>query len=80
MEDISRQITLLCPTCGNDQFEYPDEVNEQSPDKEIVFKCSDCGSKFTKTELIEQNQEVIRNHLEEIESDIVGEIAKLFRK
>lgn len=80
MEDYSRHITLLCPTCGNDQFEYPDEIDEQDIDDITVFMCSDCGSKFTKAELVELNQEIISNHIEGAKRDIVREIEKLLRK
>lgn len=80
MKDFSREVTLLCPTCGNDQFEYPDESEEQALDEKILYKCTDCGSEYTKAELLELNQEVINNHIEAIEADIIKEIEKAFRR
>lgn len=80
MKDFSREVTLLCPTCGNDQFEYPDESEEQELDEKTLYKCTDCGIEYTKAELLELNQEVINNHIEAIEADIFTEIEKAFRR
>ena len=43
MKDYNRTITLLCPLCGNDQFEPLDVKDGEeldAPDT-IRFKCSD---------------------------------------
>jgi uncharacterized Zn finger protein (UPF0148 family) len=70
----NRQITLLCPTCGCTQFESEDE-------SEIV-KCASCGRHVTKEELIEENNENISNHVEEIgkkiTTDLADELMKAF--
>ena len=59
MKDLSRNISLLCPTCGNDQFSAIDVETDDLSDApdETRVKCSDCGMILTKAELIEENQE-----------------------
>ena len=78
MTDKTKKAVLLCPTCANDQFEYPGEIDEQDIDDTTKFKCSDCGSEFTKAELLELNLEVISNHIDELKADIVKDIKKMF--
>ena len=67
MKDYTRNVSLLCPTCGNDQFE------DLGDDK---YKCSDCNGIYTKEELIENNQAIIQNHVDEMADDIIKDIAK----
>lgn len=78
MRDLSRNVSLLCSICGNDQFESLDgefESAEATPD-DARFKCSDCGSTFTKEELISENTEKINIAMNELEQDAVKEIEK----
>ena len=51
MKSLTNQIDLLCPTCGNDQFEYSDDEEDESDDSSII-RCSDCGFECSKAELI----------------------------
>lgn len=75
-----KKIILHCPICGNDQFEYPDGVEESEFNDSTVFKCSDCGTAFARSELIELNQDRIDNTIEEVKEDIANEITRLFEK
>jgi len=61
MKDLSRNVSLLCPVCGNDQFSAVNDNIENPKDApdETRIKCSDCGATRTKAELIEENQEII---------------------
>lgn len=68
MKDISRNVTLVCPLCGNDQCSSIDcELSslKEAPG-ETRIKCSDCGRITTKDILIEENQEIINANIEDI--------------
>ena len=86
MKDLSRNVTLFCDVCGNDQFSTLDEIKcelSEAPDG-TRMQCSDCGKVFTKAELLEVNQEVINANLEEIKNEAIKEmekkLAKAFKK
>lgn len=82
MKDLERNVTLLCPLCGNDQFESLDEEFEDllhAPD-EVRLRCSDCASIYTKQELLDSNSEVIENAVDEIAQDAVHELEKAMKK
>lgn len=78
MKDLSRKVAMLCPLCGNDQFGCLDEELGDSVDTpdEARFRCSDCGSVFTKEELIAENAEVLDNAVEDIKEDLLKELQK----
>ena len=82
MKDLSRNVSLYCPVCGNDQFETVDVDAEDLLDAEgsTKFKCSDCGKIITKDELIEENQEVINSNIRDIEKEAVKELEKELKK
>ncbi len=82
MNDLSQKVTMLCPVCGNDQFEsldeqYP-EINEASDS--VLLKCSDCGATFSKEELIQGNSEKIEIAIEEMNEEAIKEIQKRLKK
>lgn len=76
MKDLSRNVAMICPICGNDQFSVMDEVVEDfsSAEDDIRIQCLDCKTIFTKAELIEENQEVINVNIEEITQEAIKEI------
>lgn len=82
MKDLSRNVTLFCSVCGNDQFSTLDEEIDdlmEAPD-DTKIKCSDCGRVFTKAELIEENQDVINANIEDIKNEAMKEIEKELSK
>lgn len=82
MKDLSRNVTLFCSVCGNDQFSTLDEGIDdlmEVPD-DTKIKCSDCGRVFTKAELIEENQDVINANIEDIKNEAMKEIEKELSK
>lgn len=82
MKDLSRNVTLFCSVCGNDQFSTLDEEIDdlmEAPD-DTKIKCSDCGRVFTKAELIEENQDVINANIEDIKNEEMKEIEKELSK
>jgi uncharacterized Zn finger protein len=82
MKDLSRNVTLFCDVCGNDQFSTLDEITcelKEAPD-ETKVKCSDCGMIFTKAELLEVNQEVINANIKDIKNEAVKEFEKELAK
>lgn len=75
----NRNITLHCPTCGNDQFSCVDAVFDdlsEAPD-EVKLRCADCNSIFTKGELIEENEDIINANIEDITNEVMKEIKNI---
>lgn len=75
----NRNITLHCPTCGNDQFSCVDAVFDdlsEAPD-EVKLRCADCNSIFTKGELIEENEDIINANVEDITNEVMKEIKNI---
>ncbi len=66
-----RNVTLLCPVCGNDQFGI---------DSEHLFICSDCKNEFDKESLIQQNSTSTEAMIEELQKEFVADIKKDFHK
>lgn len=73
-EKYNRSVTLICPTCGCDQFEYDD-----SSEPVVHMKCARCQREFTRDELIEANRENVSEHVKEMKGEIVKDVAKELR-
>jgi Zn ribbon nucleic-acid-binding protein len=71
-QKYERNISLLCPTCGNTQFKIEKGVDETI---EIV-KCASCGREITKDELIQANSENVFEHKQEMGSQVIEDAAK----
>lgn len=82
MKNLSRNVTLYCDICGNDQFSTIDDLDCELQDApgETKIKCSDCGKIFTKDELLELNQEVINANIEDIKKEAIKEFEKNLSK
>ena len=82
MTNLDRKVTLLCPLCGNDQFESLDKEFEDflHADDDVRVRCSDCGSEYTKRELINSNAAIIDNAVDELAADTVKELEKELKK
>ncbi|WP_273762080.1 ECs_2282 family putative zinc-binding protein [Aeromonas hydrophila] len=63
--------TMLCPICGNDQFEI---VSEQ------LLICSDCKNSFDKESLIEQNSTSIDAMVEDLQKEFISDVKKDLKK
>lgn len=82
MKNLSKNVTLYCDICGNDQFSTIDNLDCELQDAlgETKIKCSDCGKIFTKDELIELNQEVINANIEDVKKEAIKEFEKNLSK
>ena len=82
MENLVRKVKLLCPICGNDQFESLDEEVEDLlyTSDDVRVRCHDCGSEYTKRELIDNNAAIIDNAVDELAQEAVKELEKEFEK
>jgi predicted RNA-binding Zn-ribbon protein involved in translation (DUF1610 family) len=78
MKDLSRTVSLLCPVCGNDQFDALDDsfVDFDAAPDDTQFKCADCGSLFTKEQLLGENSEKINIAIEEVKQEAIKEMKK----
>lgn len=72
-EKYNRSISLNCPTCAGDQFEFDGEDAQ-------IFKCASCDREYKKEELINANSENISEHTKEIGKEITDDLLKGFRK
>ncbi|QVA82462.1 hypothetical protein QS34_11510 [Salmonella enterica subsp. enterica serovar Senftenberg] len=66
-EKYNRNITLLCPVCGNTEMEHEEESE--------VVRCVGCGKEFTNDDLIQENGVSIDAHVDEIKE----ELTKIFK-
>lgn len=74
MKDLSRNVTMNCATCGNDQFEYDKDDDNSS------YKCSDCGREYTKSELFEANEYKINKNIGDIKDEALDKVEKELKK
>lgn len=68
-----RRVTMMCPTCGGEQFSYEDEGDGP-------VTCGMCGRQFTRDELMEANSERIEGEVGQIGKQVVDNLAKEMRK
>ena len=82
MKDLRKKISMICPTCGNDQFSGIDcDINEiWDESNEIKVKCSDCGMVLSKEELVNENQYIIDENLEDLKKEAIKELEKKIKK
>jgi uncharacterized Zn finger protein (UPF0148 family) len=73
-EKYNRSVTLNCPSCGCDQFEYDDAGGLVEH-----MKCARCQREYTRDELIGANSENVSEHVKEMKEEIVKDVAKEFR-
>ena len=82
MKNLDRKVTLLCPLCGNDQFssldEEPEDLLHAGDDARV--RCADCGTEYTKRELLDSNAAIIENAVDELAQDAVKELEKELKK
>ena len=69
-EKYNRNITLLCPVCGNTEMEHEEESE--------VVRCVGGGKEFTNEELIQENGVSIDAHVDEIKEELTKDIQKQF--
>ena len=69
-----RTVTLICPTCGDTQFEHDEH------DENAAATCLSCGLQITRTDLIEANSENISGQLEKMKSDVVSDMKAQLQK
>ena len=79
MRDLSRQVILFCPTCGNDQFSFEETKDGEYMD-EHVFRCANCNRSITKHELVERNLDVVSANVDEMTDEVIAEFQKELNK
>jgi transcription initiation factor IIE alpha subunit len=75
-DKYNRTITLLCPTCGSDQFSQQEAFGEAVQ----IVTCATCGREMTKDDLLQENNENITAHVDEVKQEIFDDIRKQFAK
>lgn len=82
MKDYTRNVSLRCPVCGNDQFESLDVEHDDLSDAPDTarLRCSDCSKIHTKEELIEANGEALDIAQEEMIADVMRDFENQWKK
>lgn len=74
-EKYNRSISLLCPTCGGNQFSH-DDADDSAHN---FVRCETCGLEITKDDLVRANSENVDEHVKEIGKEVVKDIEKELR-
>ncbi len=82
MNDLHRSVKLICPLCGNDGFVNVDEECDDlvSAPGSYRMKCADCGTVYTKDEIISANSLKIENATDEMMQDVMDDLTKQIKK
>lgn len=77
MKDVEYTVSMLCPLCGNDQFEIiGGNSNSLEHTENTKFRCSDCGHEYTQEEIFEGNLEKMSSVAEEMAEDVAQDCLK----
>lgn len=79
MNNIYRKISLVCPLCGNTMFSSNEEDLSNDAD-DIIYRCVECKSEYSREEILEANSELIENTKDEIINVVLADLKKRFRK
>lgn len=81
MKDFERKVSLLCPLCKNSLFESLDcDLNAEESKDSDRFKCSDCKTIVTKSDLIKFNESIINANIEDMKDEVLEEFNKKIKK
>ena len=68
----TRTVQLNCSTCGSADFRQGELQNSA--------QCTSCGRIFDRDELVRENGEKIESELEDMKTQVVGEITSEIRE
>ncbi|MFX3647894.1 MAG: hypothetical protein ACE3K2_28810 [Paenibacillus sp.] len=82
MDNLEKNIKMICRTCGNDQFSILNECiyDLQNAPNETKIKCSDCGLITTKEDFMEDNAHVIAANFEDLKKEAIKKLEKELKK
>lgn len=72
--NYDRSVSLICPVCGESQFEY-DETLDDGP-----VACVKCKKVFSRDELIAENDEAIQSEVDAVQKEALADITKNLKK
>lgn len=79
-KDYPQSLSLLCPTCAGDQFEFDDAQDEETR----TYLCLSCAGSFSHAAIMAANSGRIEEKYEEIGREFIEEaeekFSKLFKK
>lgn len=74
--NYSGSVTLFCPTCAGQQFEFDTNISEI----ERKYVCASCEGAFSHDDLLARNSEVISGAVKEFKENIVKDFKTDLRK
>ena len=75
-EAYSRSISLLCPTCASDQFDFDDGVEEEKRE----YKCQGCGLTTSYQSIMESNSSRIDAEMQALSDEVISDAEKQLAK
>ncbi|WP_054546850.1 ECs_2282 family putative zinc-binding protein [Vibrio splendidus] len=74
LNNLDRQISMLCPTCGYKDFSF-DEHDENG-----LITCTQCERQMTRVDLVAENSELIAENQNEIAKEAQNQIEAEIKK
>lgn len=71
-----RKVILMCPTCGESQFEYDSDCEIEN----MELKCISCEQTYSRDELMKENGEIFEEKFQEIGEGILEDAAQELKK
>ena len=72
--NYDRSVSLICPVCGENQFEY-DEALDDAP-----VTCAKCKKVFSRADLIAENDEAIQSERDAVKKEVLADMTKDLNK
>ncbi|WP_298356016.1 hypothetical protein [uncultured Litoreibacter sp.] len=70
--DFSRSMSLLCPVCAGDQFDFDRDLQEE----QRTYTCSSCNHVSSHEEIMSSNRPRIEAEVDQIGKEIIAGAAK----
>ncbi|MFM5869328.1 ECs_2282 family putative zinc-binding protein [Aeromonas caviae] len=74
LDKLNREIRMYCPTCGNTEFSFVEH------DEEGLVICTQCEREMAKSELLEENSELLAEAKNEITKEAHKQIELEIKK
>jgi transcription initiation factor IIE alpha subunit len=75
MNNIRRQVSLQCPTCGKTDFQFDEAAGPSG-----IITCASCGRQLRRDELESYNSELIEAAKREVISEAKQELEQMVHR
>lgn len=74
LDKLNREIKMYCPTCGNTDFSFVEH------DDEGLVICTQCERQMAKSQLLEENSELLAEAQNKITNEVQKQIEAEIKK